>query len=372
MSLRASTSQTIGPYLRIGLEWMQIEDMAPKGVAGERVSIRGRVLDADGKPVNDAAVEVWQANSHGRYASPEDKQDKPLEAAFRGYGRSLTDDQGAFRFQTIKPGRVPGPDGKPQAPHLNVVIFMRGLLKQLMTRMYFPDDAANGEDPILALVPAARRPTLVARRAGSDLEWNVILQGRDAPGPRRDGLLRLLGGLGGAEALLHVLADGLALHRRARSVDVPAPDARLLSLRERGAVRAHDLVLDHERLAAKAHDAGAHLAAVAVQGGREELALRRHQRHGHVLLAHPLRSVADAFEQVPARGVDPAEISGIENDASGIAIAPVHLAREAIDDGGESGRLAHGGGDYKQARLTPWRAVGRLPLLVSGARFCAS
>lgn len=179
MSLRASTSQTIGPYLRIGLEWMQIENMAPKGVAGERVSLRGRVLDADGKPVNDAAVEVWQANSHGRYASPEDKQDKPLEQAFRGYGRSLTDEKGAFRFKTIKPGRVPGPGGKPQAPHLTVTVFMRGLLKQLQTRMYFPGEAANAQDPVLALVPAARRPTLIARRAGKDLEWNIILQGRD-------------------------------------------------------------------------------------------------------------------------------------------------------------------------------------------------
>jgi len=179
MSLRASTSQTIGPYLRIGLEWMQIEDLAPKGVAGERVRIRGRVLDADGKPVNDAAVEVWQANSHGRYASPEDKQDKPLEEAFRGYGRSLTDDKGAFRFNTIKPGRVPGPGGKPQAPHLTVTVFMRGLLKQLQTRMYFPAEPANAQDPVLALVPAARRSTLIARRAGKDLEWNIVLQGRD-------------------------------------------------------------------------------------------------------------------------------------------------------------------------------------------------
>ena len=180
MSLRASTSQTIGPYLRIGLEWMQIEDMAPKGVSGERVSIHGRVTDADGKPVNDAAVEIWQANSHGRYASPEDKQDKPLEPAFRGYGRSLTNDEGAFRFSTIKPGRVSGPGGKLQAPHLNVTIFMRGLLKHLQTRMYFPDDPANAEDPILTLAPAERRPTLVARRTGDgSLEWNIILQGKN-------------------------------------------------------------------------------------------------------------------------------------------------------------------------------------------------
>jgi protocatechuate 3,4-dioxygenase, alpha subunit len=179
MSLRASTSQTIGPYLRIGLEWMQIEDMAPKGVAGERITVRGKVIDADGKPVNDAAVEIWQANSHGRYSHPEDKQDKPLEPAFRGYGRSLTDDNGAFRFSSIKPGRVPGPGGKLQAPHLSVTIFMRGLLKQLQTRIYFPDDPANDDDPVLALVPAERRSTLLARRNGDVLEWNAVLQGKN-------------------------------------------------------------------------------------------------------------------------------------------------------------------------------------------------
>ena len=180
MSLRGSTSQTIGPYLRIGLEWMVIEDLAPQGVAGERVRIEGKVMDADGKPVNDAAVEIWQANSHGKYASPEDKQDKPLEQAFRGYGRSLTDDAGSFRFRTVKPGRVPGPDGRPQAPHLTVTIFMRGLLKQLQTRMYFPDDAANADDAVLKLVPAERRATLVAKkRSDGVLEWNVVLQGKN-------------------------------------------------------------------------------------------------------------------------------------------------------------------------------------------------
>jgi protocatechuate 3,4-dioxygenase alpha subunit len=180
MSLHATTSQTIGPYLRIGLEWMVIEDLAPQGVAGERVRIEGRVIDGDGKPVNDAAVEIWQANSQGKYASPEDTQDKPVDPRFRGYGRSLTDDAGAFRFRTIKPGRVPGPGGKLQAPHLSVTIFMRGLLKQLVTRMYFPDDAANADDPVLALVPAERRATLIAKKKGDGLlEWNVILQGRN-------------------------------------------------------------------------------------------------------------------------------------------------------------------------------------------------
>ena len=179
MSLRASTSQTIGPYLRIGLEWMVIEDLAPQGVAGERVRIEGRVLDADGKPVNDAAVEIWQANSHGKYASPEDTQDKPLDRGFRGYGRSLTDDAGAFRFRTIKPGRVAGPGGRLQAPHLTVTIFMRGLLKQLQTRIYFPDEPANADDAVLSLVPAERRATLVAKkRSDGALEWNVVLQGK--------------------------------------------------------------------------------------------------------------------------------------------------------------------------------------------------
>jgi len=179
MSLRASTSQTIGPYLRIGLEWMVIEDLAPAGVAGERARIEGRVLDGDGKPVNDAAVEIWQANSQGRYASPQDPRSEPLERGFRGYGRSLTDDAGAFRFRTIKPGPVPGPDGRLQAPHLLVVVFMRGLLKQLVTRLYFPDDPAHADDPILALVPPARRGTLIARRRGDALEWNIVLQGKD-------------------------------------------------------------------------------------------------------------------------------------------------------------------------------------------------
>ena len=178
MSLRTSTSQTIGPYLRIGMEWMVIEELAGPGIQGERMRIEGRVLDAEGRAVNDAAVEIWQANSQGKYASPEDTQDSRVEAGFRGFGRSLTDEAGAFRFRTIRPGRVPAPGGKLQAPHLVVTIFMRGLLKQLLTRMYFPDDPANSDDPVLALVPAERRGTLIARnRSDGVLEWNVVLQG---------------------------------------------------------------------------------------------------------------------------------------------------------------------------------------------------
>ena len=170
MSLHATTSQTVGPYLHIGLTWLIIENLVNARVPGERVSIEGRVTDGDGKPVNDALVEIWQADSRGRYGSK----------AFRGFGRSATDDQGRYRFQTIKPGRVPGPDGKLQAPHILAVIFMRGQLKQLVSRIYFPGDPANATDPVLKLVPAERRATLLAKKKGpGKLEWNVILQGRD-------------------------------------------------------------------------------------------------------------------------------------------------------------------------------------------------
>ena len=102
-----------------------------------------------------------------------------LDRRFRGFGRIPTDSRGAFRFSTIKPGSVPGPGGKAQAPHLVVTVFMRGLLKHLATRMYFPDEPANVRDPLLARVPAARRPTLVARRKSRGvLEWNILLQGK--------------------------------------------------------------------------------------------------------------------------------------------------------------------------------------------------
>jgi protocatechuate 3,4-dioxygenase, alpha subunit len=180
VTLRATTSQTVGPFFTIGLTRMNRSELAGPGVSGERVTIEGRVVDGDGVPVPDAVIEIWQANSFGKYAHPEDLQDKPIEAGFAGYGRVPTDEGGRFSFTTIKPGAVPGPDGKMQAPHLAVSVFMRGLLKRLVTRIYFPDDAGNAGDFVLNLVEAARRGTLIARavvgRPGA-LEWNVVLQG---------------------------------------------------------------------------------------------------------------------------------------------------------------------------------------------------
>ncbi|MGZ5233409.1 MAG: protocatechuate 3,4-dioxygenase subunit alpha [Burkholderiales bacterium] len=178
MSLLLTAAQTVGPFVAISFEHTLVQDVARPGVSGERIVIQGRVLDGDGKPVEDAVLETWQANGHGKYSHPEDTREKLLEPAFKGFGRVLSNRDGAFRFSTIKPGRVPGPNDVMQAPHLVVLVFMRGLLKHLVTRVYFPEEAANREDPVLGLVPAERRSTLVATRAGDGvLEWNVVLQG---------------------------------------------------------------------------------------------------------------------------------------------------------------------------------------------------
>jgi protocatechuate 3,4-dioxygenase alpha subunit len=180
LSLRATTSQTVGPFFQIGFERGCCADLAPPGISGERIALEGRVLDGDGVPVPDALLEIWQANAHGKYAHPEDNQGKALEPGFKGYGRVATDARGGFCFTTIKPGPVPGPRGSTQAPHLVVSVFMRGLLKRLVTRIYFPDDSRHADDPVLKLVDPARRGTLIAGEAPGEsgrLHWDVILQG---------------------------------------------------------------------------------------------------------------------------------------------------------------------------------------------------
>jgi protocatechuate 3,4-dioxygenase, alpha subunit len=180
VSRQPTTSQTVGPFFSIGLTRMKHDDLVSAGTSGERVIIEGRVLDGDGKPVPDAIIEIWQANSYGKYAHPEDQQDKPVEPSFSGYGRIPTDDDGKFRFTTIKPGPVPDLDGKLQAPHIVVSVFARGLLRRLVTRIYFPDEPANAADFVLNLVEASRRETLIAKKiagASGTLKWDVVLQG---------------------------------------------------------------------------------------------------------------------------------------------------------------------------------------------------
>ncbi len=164
-------SQTVGPFFKYGLtpngeyEWNDAftNSLLTPDVTGDRIRIEGKVLDGDGVAVPDCMLEIWQADAQGRFADPQDKRALP-NASFRGFGRCGTDKEGNYAFDTIKPGVVPDADGKPQAPHILVAVFARGMLRHLYTRIYFSDDAANAADPVLALVPADRRATLIATR----------------------------------------------------------------------------------------------------------------------------------------------------------------------------------------------------------------
>jgi protocatechuate 3,4-dioxygenase alpha subunit len=145
---------------------------------GPRITIEGTVIDGAGAPVPEALVEIWQANAAGRYRHPDDARDAAIDPAFEGFGRTPTDADGRFSFATIKPGRVPGPRGTLQAPHVLVGLLGRGLLTRLVTRVYFEDEPSTADDPILALVPEARRSTLVARRvADGRYQFDIVLQG---------------------------------------------------------------------------------------------------------------------------------------------------------------------------------------------------
>jgi protocatechuate 3,4-dioxygenase alpha subunit len=180
MSGETTPSQTVGPYFSIGLAWLNRCDLAPGASSGERVTIRGRILDGEGQSVPDACLEIWQADAHGKYAPPVNSEEKSPAHGFSGFGRVPTNDRGEFSFITIKPGSVPGPDGRPQAPHLEISVFMRGLLRRLVTRLYFPNDPANPADHVLNLVPGGRRATLIPRPLADDLhilEWDIRLQG---------------------------------------------------------------------------------------------------------------------------------------------------------------------------------------------------
>ena len=164
-------SQTVGPFFKYGLtpvgqyDWNDAftNNLVTPDVSGDRIRIEGRVFDGDGVPVPDCMLEIWQADSQGRFADPKDKRALP-NAKFRGFGRCGTDANGAFAFDTIMPGQVADPDGKPQAPHILLAVFARGMLRHFYTRIYFGGEAANEDDPVLALVPADRRATLIAAR----------------------------------------------------------------------------------------------------------------------------------------------------------------------------------------------------------------
>jgi protocatechuate 3,4-dioxygenase, alpha subunit len=180
--LGLAASQTVGPFFRLGFEALYQNDLTVPGLKGRLITIRGQVFDSDSLPVPDAVLEIWQANSFGKYDHPEDRQDKPLDLGFSGFGRCPTDAEGRFGFRTVKPGPVPSSTETLQAPHINVSIFMRGLLDRLVSRIYFIDEDSNRTDEILNLIDTARRPTLLARPVPGEPDaylWNIALQGRD-------------------------------------------------------------------------------------------------------------------------------------------------------------------------------------------------
>lgn len=184
MTLRQTPSQTVGPYFAYGLSPEQYgykgltsiagAAMAPDDVEGQRIRVEGRVFDGAGAVISDAIIEVWQADSMGRYAHPADPRGS--NSTFKGFGRcgTGTDPHNKYWFDTIKPGSV---DGE-QAPHLNVIVMMRGMLLHAFTRVYFPDEAANATDKVLAVVPADRRDTLIATKVSANVyRFDIHMQG---------------------------------------------------------------------------------------------------------------------------------------------------------------------------------------------------
>jgi protocatechuate 3,4-dioxygenase alpha subunit len=172
-----SPSQTVGPYLSLGLPWTDGPFVVREGTDGA-VWIRGSVIDGAGDPVPDGMVETWQADPEGRFNHPNDPRGPRVEPGFRGFGRSLTGPGGDYAILTLKPGRVPAFDGGLQAPHVDVAVFARGLLKHLVTRLYFEDEESNAEDTVLAQVTdPARRATLLAARTGDGYRFDIRLQG---------------------------------------------------------------------------------------------------------------------------------------------------------------------------------------------------
>lgn len=194
--LKESASQTAGPYVHIGLAPKQAGfDIFEKNFSnvlvtsetqGERIAIEGRVIDGSGTLLRDVLIETWQANAAGAYAHPADRQGKPLDESFRGWGRACSDfETGVYRFETVKPGSVAGRNGRPMAPHINLWIVARGINIGLNTRLYFSDEIeANAKDPVLNLIEwEVRRKTLIAQREERDGEvvyrFDIHLQGAD-------------------------------------------------------------------------------------------------------------------------------------------------------------------------------------------------
>jgi len=178
---RQTPSQTVGPFFGVGLTHASQSVMVDERTEGQRIRIEGTVVDGAGATIEDALVEVWQANAHGRYRHDLDRGPAPIDPHFVGFGRCPTDASGAFHFDTVKPGAIHAGDGRRHAPHLNVTVFARGMLVHAFTRVYFEEDELDA-DPVLAQVDRDRRATLVARKTRSEAgrvvyRWDIRLQG---------------------------------------------------------------------------------------------------------------------------------------------------------------------------------------------------
>jgi protocatechuate 3,4-dioxygenase alpha subunit len=173
MSELLTPSQTVGPFLSLGLTWPEGHLVVPSGTPGA-IRFAGMVTDGAGAPVSDGLIETWQADADGRFDHPDDPRGAS-GSGFPGFGRCATDTEGRFEIITVKPG----PLGDGQAPHIDVTVLARGLLDRVVTRIYFPDEAAaNAADPLLGSLPPERAATLVAQEAGhGELRFDIRLQG---------------------------------------------------------------------------------------------------------------------------------------------------------------------------------------------------
>ncbi len=174
--LLPTPSQTVGPYLAIGLPWPDGPFVVPEGTPGA-FWIRGTVRDGAGEPIPDALIETWQADPDGGFRHPDDPRGE-APGEFRGFGRCPTEPDGTYGILTVLPGVLPGEHGTEQARHIDVSVFARGLLHRVVTRIYFEDQDTSG-DPVLDTVPENRRDTLVAVKTGDGYRFDVRLQGED-------------------------------------------------------------------------------------------------------------------------------------------------------------------------------------------------
>ena len=182
MSELLTPSQTVGPYFSMRLPFPEGPYVVPADKPGA-ITIYGRLIDGAGDPIPDGLIETWQADPDGRFAHPDDPRGPVPDGdlAFRGFGRCPTGRDGTWKIVTLKPGALPFGDGRTEAPHIDVSVFSRGMLDRSVTRIYFPDEAvANEADPVLQMVPAERRATLMAVPAGAGyLRFDIRMQGQN-------------------------------------------------------------------------------------------------------------------------------------------------------------------------------------------------